>query len=111
MKLLASLVAAASADYACCPYDEFGVVFAGCPLSEKTPWAIDPSNSNAADPHGVEHHMCKAWEVKNLIFLFHDVILMIQNPIRKADIELTSETLLSLTLSGLDIAQAVGRDS
>ena len=106
MKLLASLVAAASADYACCPYDEFGVVFAGCPLSEKTPWAIDPSNSNAADPHGVEHHMCKAWEVKNLIFLFHnnDVILMIQNPIRKADVELTSETLLSLTLSGLDIA-------
>ena len=65
MKLLASLVAAASADYACCPYDEFGVVFAGCPLSEKTPWAIDPTNSNAADPHGVEHHMCKAWEVKN----------------------------------------------
>merc|ERR1712174_163579 len=41
------------------PYDEFGVVFSGCPLTEKTPWAID---SNNADPHGVEHHMCKAWE-------------------------------------------------
>ena len=68
MKLLASLVAAASADYACCPYDEFGVVFAGCPLSEKTPWAIDPTNSNAADPHGVEHHMCKAWEVRKKLY-------------------------------------------
>lgn len=62
MKLLASLVAAATADYACCPYDEFGVVFSGCPLTEKTPWAID---SNNADPHGVEHHMCKAWEVRD----------------------------------------------
>jgi len=59
MKLLASLLGAAAADYACCPYDNFGVVFEGCPLTEKTPWAMD---SNNADPKGVEHHMCKAWE-------------------------------------------------
>jgi len=59
MKLLASLLGCAVADYACCPYDDFGVVNPGCPLSEKTPWAMD---SNNADPMGVEHHLCKAWE-------------------------------------------------
>jgi len=59
MKLLASLLGCAVADYACCPYDDFGVVNSGCPLSEKTPWAMD---SNNADPMGVEHHLCKAWE-------------------------------------------------
>jgi len=59
MKLLASLLGCAVADYACCPYDEFGVVNPACPLSEKTPWAMDGSN---ADPAGVEVHVCKAWE-------------------------------------------------
>jgi hypothetical protein len=59
MKLLASLLGCAVADYACCPYDEFGVVNTLCPLSEKTPWAMDGSN---ADPSGVEVHVCKAWE-------------------------------------------------
>lgn len=61
MKLLASLLGCAVADYACCPYDEFGVVNQGCPLTEKTPWAMDSTNSNA-DPSGVEVHLCKAWE-------------------------------------------------
>lgn len=59
MKLLASLLGAAVADYACCPYDHYGVVFDGCPLTEKTPWAMDDNNH---DRWGVEHHMCKAWE-------------------------------------------------
>lgn len=59
MKLLASLLGAAVADYACCPYDHYGVVYDGCPLTEKTPWAMD---SNNHDRWGVEHHMCKAWE-------------------------------------------------
>merc|ERR1712130_698976 len=58
-KLLASLLGAAVADYACCPYDHYGVVFDGCPLTEKTPWAMDDNNH---DRWGVEHHMCKAWE-------------------------------------------------
>lgn len=61
MKLLASLLGCAVADYACCPYDEFGVVNPGCPLTEKTPWAMDSTNANA-DPSGVEVHLCKAWE-------------------------------------------------
>jgi len=59
MKLLASLLGAAVADYACCPYDHYGVVYEGCPLTEKTPWAMDDNNH---DRWGVEHHMCKAWE-------------------------------------------------
>lgn len=59
MKLLASLLGAAVADYACCPYDHYGVVYSGCPLTEKTPWAMDDNNH---DRWGVEHHMCKAWE-------------------------------------------------
>lgn len=62
MKLLASLLGAAAADYACCPYDNFGVVFEHCPLTEKTPWAMDGATPPAADPLGVEHHLCKAWE-------------------------------------------------
>lgn len=61
MKLLASLIGCAVADYACCPYDDFGVVNALCPLSEKTPWAMQDLNVNS-DPMGVEHHLCKAWE-------------------------------------------------
>jgi hypothetical protein len=61
MKLLASLIGCAVADYACCPYDDFGVVNAACPLSEKTPWAMKDANVNG-DPMGVEHHLCKAWE-------------------------------------------------
>jgi hypothetical protein len=53
MKILASIIATAAADYACCPYDDFGVVFDGCTLTEKTPWSVDP---------GVENNACKAWE-------------------------------------------------
>merc|ERR1712080_316099 len=61
MKLLASLLGCAAADYACCPYDDFGVVNPGCPLTEKTPWAMTSSNANP-DPQGVANHICKAWE-------------------------------------------------
>lgn len=61
MKLLASLLGCTVADWACCPYDEFGVVNVGCPLSEKTPWAMKTSNT-AVDPEGVTDHLCKAWE-------------------------------------------------
>lgn len=61
MKLLASLLGCAAADYACCPYDDFGVVNPGCPLSEKTPWAMQNGNANA-DAGGVSDHSCKAWE-------------------------------------------------
>lgn len=61
MKLLASLLGCAVADYACCPYDDFGVVNPGCPLTEKTPWAMTNSNANP-DPLGVSNHICKAWE-------------------------------------------------
>jgi hypothetical protein len=61
MKLLASLLGCAAADYACCPYDDFGVVNPGCPLTEKTPWAMTSSNANP-DPMGVANHICKAWE-------------------------------------------------
>jgi len=61
MKLLASLLGCAAADYACCPYDDFGVVNKGCALSEKTPWAMQNLNIDA-DPMGVEHHLCKSWE-------------------------------------------------
>lgn len=53
MKILASILAVTSADYACCPYDDFGVVYSGCPLTEKTPWS---------DASGVENNACKAWE-------------------------------------------------
>jgi len=61
MKLLASLLGCAAADYACCPYDDFGVVNPGCPLSEKTPWAMQNLNANS-DPIGVSNHICKSWE-------------------------------------------------
>lgn len=61
MKLLASLLGCAVADYACCPYDEFGVVNPHCPLTEKTPWAMKDTNTNS-DPEGVSDHICKAWE-------------------------------------------------
>lgn len=61
MKLLASLLGCAAADYACCPYDDFGVVNPGCPLTEKTPWAMTASNASP-DPEGVANHICKAWE-------------------------------------------------
>jgi len=61
MKLLASLLGCAAADYACCPYDDFGVVNKGCALTEKTPWAMQNLNIDA-DPMGVEHHLCKSWE-------------------------------------------------
>lgn len=61
MKLLASLLGCAVADYACCPYDDFGVVNPHCPLTEKTPWAMQNANANS-DPEGVSDHICKAWE-------------------------------------------------
>ena len=59
MKLLAGLLGCAVADYACCPYDDFGVTNDECPLTEKTPWAME---SNNHDSTGVERHMCKSWE-------------------------------------------------
>jgi len=61
MKLLASLLGCAAADWACCPYDDFGIVNPLCPLSEKTPWAMTNSNADP-DPAGVTDHHCKAWE-------------------------------------------------
>jgi hypothetical protein len=57
MKLSTSLIVLcgnALADYACCPYDAFGVVDTACDLTEKTPWSTD------ADGHS--ENACKAWE-------------------------------------------------
>lgn len=56
MKILASILAVTSADYACCPYDDFGVRYIDCPLTEKTPW------SDSGTAPGVENNACKAWE-------------------------------------------------
>jgi hypothetical protein len=50
-KLLA-LSGVAVADYACCPYDDYGIPSADCDLTEKTPFAGDDWRGNA----------CKAWE-------------------------------------------------
>jgi hypothetical protein len=51
-KLLA-LSGVAFADYACCPYDDYGIPDVECLISEKTPFdALDTWNG----------HSCKAWE-------------------------------------------------
>merc|ERR1712113_1198779 len=51
-KLLA-LSGVALADYACCPYDDYGIPDADCNISEKTPFSADETwNGNS----------CKAWE-------------------------------------------------
>jgi hypothetical protein len=51
-KLLA-LSGVAFADYACCPYDDYGIPDAECNVSEKTPFSADETwNGNS----------CKAWE-------------------------------------------------
>jgi hypothetical protein len=51
-KLLA-LSGVAFADYACCPYDDYGIPDPACQISEKTPFdSLDTWNG----------HSCKAWE-------------------------------------------------
>merc|ERR1711993_107628 len=51
-KLLA-LSGVAFADYACCPYDDYGIPDGECDVSEKTPFSADEAwNGNS----------CKAWE-------------------------------------------------
>jgi len=59
MKLLASVLTIAAADYACCPYDQYGVPHSVCSdvLTEKSPFAANDVNLVAA-----ESHACKAWE-------------------------------------------------
>jgi len=61
MKLLASLLGGAAADWACCPYDDFGIVDPDCPLSEKTPWAMHDNYYNNRD-NAFTDNQCKAWE-------------------------------------------------
>merc|ERR1712127_91222 len=59
MKLLASVLSVAAADYACCPYDEYGIpepICAGV-LTEKSPFA-DATGALVAE----ESYACKAWE-------------------------------------------------
>ena len=51
-KLLA-LSGVALADYACCPYDDYGIPDDDCAITEKTPFSAD------ADWNG---NSCKAWE-------------------------------------------------
>merc|ERR1719443_631978 len=64
MKLLASVLSIAAADYACCPYDEYGVPDSGCSsvLTEKSPFAdlIAADNGGSIVPE--ESYACKAWE-------------------------------------------------
>jgi len=64
MKLLASVLSVAAADYACCPYDEYGVPDATCSdvLTEKSPFAdlITADASGSIVPE--ESYACKAWE-------------------------------------------------
>jgi len=52
---LLGLTGLAVADYACCPYDDYGIVDGDCGLSEKTPFDLPES------PNWV-NNMCKAWE-------------------------------------------------
>jgi len=59
MKLLASVLSVAAADYACCPYDEYGIpdpICAGV-LTEKSPFA-EATGALVAE----ESYACKAWE-------------------------------------------------
>merc|ERR1712127_455057 len=64
MKLLASVLSITAADYACCPYDEYGVPDSDCSnvLTEKSPFAdlITADNGGSIVPE--ESYACKAWE-------------------------------------------------
>jgi len=54
---LLGLAGLAVADYACCPYDDYGIVDSNCGLTEKTPFNVP---SGATDDWN--NNMCKAWE-------------------------------------------------
>merc|ERR1712241_746330 len=54
---LLGLAGLAVADYACCPYDDYGIVDPACGLTEKTPFNVP---SDATDDWN--NNMCKAWE-------------------------------------------------
>jgi len=54
---LLGLAGLAVADYACCPYDDYGIVDGACGLTEKTPFNVP---SGATDDWN--NNMCKAWE-------------------------------------------------
>jgi len=60
MKLSSSLlvVAGVYADYACCPYNDYGVVDTNCEFTERTAWG----DSGGSEQHGLTQHACKAWE-------------------------------------------------
>merc|ERR1712127_1140968 len=64
MKLLASVLSITAADYACCPYDEYGVPDSDClnVLTEKSPFAdlITADNGGSIVPE--ESYACEAWE-------------------------------------------------
>jgi len=64
MRLLASVLSITAADYACCPYDEYGVPDSDCSnvLTEKSPFAdlITADNGGSIVPE--ESYACKAWE-------------------------------------------------
>jgi len=62
--LLASVLSIAAADYACCPYDEYGVPDSGCSnvLTEKSPFADLISADNGGSIVPEESYACKAWE-------------------------------------------------
>merc|ERR1712036_92320 len=49
-------VAGVYADYACCPYNDYGVVDGSCPYSERTAWG------DADQQVGLTKNECKAWE-------------------------------------------------
>merc|ERR1712127_418049 len=64
MKLLASVLSVAAADYACCPYDEYGVPDSDCAnvLTEKSPFADLITADSAGSIVPEESYACKAWE-------------------------------------------------
>merc|ERR1712127_494832 len=64
MKLLASVLSIAAADYACCPYDEYGVPDSDCAnvLTEKSPFADLITADSAGSIIPEESYACKAWE-------------------------------------------------
>lgn len=55
---LLGLAGLAVADYACCPYDDYGIVDPNCGLTEKTPFNVP----NPAATDDWNNNMCKAWE-------------------------------------------------
>jgi len=60
---LLGLAGLAVADYACCPYDDYGIVDGNCGLTEKTPFNIPAPTANPGDPvDDWNNNMCKAWE-------------------------------------------------